>query len=324
MRTVWKTLISTAFFCVTGLAAAGNALFPISILSQNQSLTSTAGKYSLWMQTDGNLVIYRSDGTARWATNVPGLYAIMQGDGNFVVVGSANEAVFNTRTYGNPGAYIAIQDDGNLVVYASGGGGIALWSIGPDNDADDPRATGDVVGRDLASDPLGPAGHVAIADGSVVYQATNYSKNPDNKVETISLSEYKGTSRYWGAASPNIPSGEVDHQCYLTRCNTNDDNLVYVEARIAIVYRALQIILLGADYSIFLPDYQPSLAARDSLPRVRGVYRCDTFVLDAYNQTGIWHFETFERRQWEQKLSDLNNTFPFLPTTVFDKLKSFE
>jgi hypothetical protein len=53
----------------------------------------------LWMQYDGNVVLYSGAGNKLWATN----------------------------TDGNPGAYLRLQDDTNLVVYSSGG--FPLWSV---------------------------------------------------------------------------------------------------------------------------------------------------------------------------------------------------
>ena len=50
------------------------------------------------MQSDGNLVVYASDGKALWASG----------------------------TAGNPGSKLVLQNDGNLVVYAPSGK--PLWA----------------------------------------------------------------------------------------------------------------------------------------------------------------------------------------------------
>ena len=83
------------------------------------------------MQYDGNLVLY--DGsqalwhTYSWGRTGHGVYAVMQGDGNFVVYDPSTdppEVIFNTRTWGNNGAYFVLQSNADMVVYH----GIAsLW-----------------------------------------------------------------------------------------------------------------------------------------------------------------------------------------------------
>jgi hypothetical protein len=88
------------------------------------------------MQSDGNLVVYLNESVRRalWATNTagnPGAYAVMQGDGNFVVYSSSGAALWNSGTQNHPGAYVVLQDDANLVVVSSGG--VPLWSSGSVN-----------------------------------------------------------------------------------------------------------------------------------------------------------------------------------------------
>ena len=69
------------------------------------SITSQNGQSSLVMQGDGNLVLYRSGGTARWATGTVGKVvsqAVMQGDGNFVMYGPGAVYIWDTATDGHP------------------------------------------------------------------------------------------------------------------------------------------------------------------------------------------------------------------------------
>ena len=78
--------------------------------------------YKLLYQTDGNLVLYRGDGLALWASNTAGQtpgQVIMQADGNLVIYGPSG-VQFATDTYGNPNAVLILQNDGNLVIYAAG------------------------------------------------------------------------------------------------------------------------------------------------------------------------------------------------------------
>jgi hypothetical protein len=100
-------------------------------LHAGQQLGSCDGRFSLAMQTDGNLVLYESS-TALWSSNTAGTggaLATMQDDGNFVVYTGAGVALWSSVTAGaGCGAYVAVQNDGNTVIYNSGG--TALWSTG--------------------------------------------------------------------------------------------------------------------------------------------------------------------------------------------------
>jgi hypothetical protein len=85
-----------------------------------KTLTSPNGRSTFTMQADGNLVLYRSNGKARWATNTVGKtvsQAVMQGDGNFVLYGPGRSVVWASGTNGHPGATLVVQDDGNVVIY---------------------------------------------------------------------------------------------------------------------------------------------------------------------------------------------------------------
>lgn len=112
---------------------ANDTLTANQTLFANQSITSRNGRYTLIMQGDCNLVLYREgfrgNNQATWSSRTDrrgrNCRAIMQGDGNLVVYEEFGRAVFNTRTDRNPGAYLALQDDGNLVIYR---GNRALWA----------------------------------------------------------------------------------------------------------------------------------------------------------------------------------------------------
>jgi hypothetical protein len=108
--------------CSSQWLASGQAL------TRGQSRTSCDGRYTLAMQTDGNLVLYQRNVGAVWHThthNTAADRAVMQTDGNFVVYAGATP-LWHTHTYGHAGAQLAVQSDGNLVVY----GGSALWWSG--------------------------------------------------------------------------------------------------------------------------------------------------------------------------------------------------
>ena len=94
-----------------------------------QSFTSPSRQYTVVFQaSDGNLVEYGptgslwQSGTAWWGAT----RAVMQSDGNFVIYKANGSVLCATRTYNNPGAHIEVQNDGNLVIYTSGGA--PIWA----------------------------------------------------------------------------------------------------------------------------------------------------------------------------------------------------
>ncbi len=112
-------------------------------LVAGQSYASCDGRFTLAMQTDGNLVLYRDGAGAMWASNTyqsDGYVAVMQGDGNFVLYGHHSNPLWASGTNGHDGAYLALQDDGNLVVYAPGGH--PLWASGTNLPAPPPAPSG--------------------------------------------------------------------------------------------------------------------------------------------------------------------------------------
>ncbi|WP_198520609.1 trypsin-like serine protease [Kitasatospora sp. CB02891] len=95
------------------------------------------------MQQDGNLVRYRrTDATPTWTTNTPGnkgAWAHVQTDGNFVLYKSdGNPAtgtgiLWGSNTWGNDGAFLKLQDNGSLVLYKKDAAETAansIWSTG--------------------------------------------------------------------------------------------------------------------------------------------------------------------------------------------------
>lgn len=101
---------------------------PVASLPSNgylypgQSATSVDGRFSLFYQSDGNLVLYNTQTWAPlWASNTHGTsagFTAMQGDGNLVIYDAASNPVWSSSTHGNPGAFLVVQSDGNLVIYA--------------------------------------------------------------------------------------------------------------------------------------------------------------------------------------------------------------
>ena len=98
-------------------------------ITTNQYLKDPSGKYVLYMQNDGNLVLYYTGGNtwqARWATNTNGqpygqpVYnkALFTWCGDLILVNPNgwSRSITHTCT-GRIGQFIQIQSDGNLVVY---------------------------------------------------------------------------------------------------------------------------------------------------------------------------------------------------------------
>jgi hypothetical protein len=111
--------------------SANDRLNANECLNPNEKLTSANGCFTLIMQGDGNLVIYRnSNGKATWSSKTSRSCtnrACMQGDGNFVAYDCHDRATWSSKTSRNEGSSILMQDDGNLVIYAWNSGR-AIWS----------------------------------------------------------------------------------------------------------------------------------------------------------------------------------------------------
>jgi hypothetical protein len=99
-------------------------------LNANDQLVSNNRFVNLILQSDGNLVLYRTHyRKALWASNTDGMpvdSVVMQADGNFVAYTATGDYIWDTATQGNPGAFILLQDDGNLVIYDNAGN--PLWA----------------------------------------------------------------------------------------------------------------------------------------------------------------------------------------------------
>lgn len=112
-----------------GAPAAGRGLAPGEALYPGQAIQSAGGAASLVYQDDGNLVVYRADGTPVWASHTAGTAPgdlVMQWDGNLVLYDAGGRALWASQTHGHDRARLVLQDDGVLVVYAEDGA--PLWS----------------------------------------------------------------------------------------------------------------------------------------------------------------------------------------------------
>jgi hypothetical protein len=109
-----------------------DSLNPGEFLTPGQFLESSNGQFQVIYQTDGNFVVYRTrDKQPLWSSNTNGKPAwrcYMQGDGNLAVYQSQGQSVWASNTDGKGNCKLIIQDDGNLVIYTSGH--IPVWSTG--------------------------------------------------------------------------------------------------------------------------------------------------------------------------------------------------
>jgi hypothetical protein len=112
-------------------------------LRSGEKLTSPNGRFTLWMQGDGNLVLYDGPltvGNARWATSTWTLppaarptHADMQNDGHLVLYNDAMQPAWGSGIWGAQyaGAKLVLQDDGNLVIYLPNGTPLWASNTGP-------------------------------------------------------------------------------------------------------------------------------------------------------------------------------------------------
>jgi hypothetical protein len=110
--------------------ATGPALRAGDALFEGQTVHSPGGGARLTYQSDGNLVVYRHDGTPLWASHTAGTApgsVNMQYDGNLVIYDAGGRPLWASHTGGHDGASLTLQDDGVLVIF---GGGVPLWSTG--------------------------------------------------------------------------------------------------------------------------------------------------------------------------------------------------
>ncbi|MCO7224737.1 cellulase family glycosylhydrolase [Pleionea sp. CnH1-48] len=96
----WKTVFSNAAELVVG-----------------QVYYSNNNEFRLVMQGDGNLVLYRSNGTPVWHTSTHGNHGarcFLQSDGNLVIYSTSGQPLWHTHTYGNSGAILQMSNDGKI------------------------------------------------------------------------------------------------------------------------------------------------------------------------------------------------------------------
>jgi hypothetical protein len=115
----WGGVGSTATFLGSDRLNAGQQL------GINQYIESSDGRFVLFLQPDGNLVLY--NGSALWNTGTTtATRLVMQTDGNLVLY-NGNTPLWYTSTAGSSNRLV-LQVDGNLVEYSSAD--TPLWFTG--------------------------------------------------------------------------------------------------------------------------------------------------------------------------------------------------
>jgi hypothetical protein len=125
-------------------AATSGVLKSGEKLAGGQEIKSANGKFTLRMQTDGNLVFLNDKGEVKFHTGTApnkGVVATMQTDGNFTVTKNG-KALFSTGTQGT-GVNMHIQNDGNLTVRTPDGK--VLWSLSDVNQSKAELRTGQTL-----------------------------------------------------------------------------------------------------------------------------------------------------------------------------------
>lgn len=108
-------------------------LYSNGTVVKNQEIMSSGYKYSLIMQSDGNLVLYKC-GSPIWSTGTVGASdptLVMQNDGNLVIYASGGRPVWSSNTVSGQNSVLKLQNDGNMVMY--GAGNTPRWSTGTSN-----------------------------------------------------------------------------------------------------------------------------------------------------------------------------------------------
>lgn len=117
--------LALLMLCLANLALAASTLTVNQQLTSDQYLASDNGKFRLYMQGDGNLVL--RDWATRdsmWSAGTHGKGGIrikLQSDGNLVMRNSSGSAVWSSKTSRSGAVRLVMQDDGNLVLYTSSG-----------------------------------------------------------------------------------------------------------------------------------------------------------------------------------------------------------
>jgi cell wall-associated NlpC family hydrolase len=127
LATAATTLAGAAGTHRASAAFLGSTLGVGGRLNPGDYLSSPSGAYTLWMQSDGNLVEYAPGNRPLWASYTAGnngAFLVNQSDGNLVIY-APSTWIWASNTAGRGAANLVVQDDGNVVAYGPAG---ATWT----------------------------------------------------------------------------------------------------------------------------------------------------------------------------------------------------
>ena len=135
LHCIAAALVTTAIVTTAPrLLADGNSLGSGGSLGPGGSVTSPSGSFTLIYQNDGNLVVYRADGTPIWWTSTdgtnPGAVTVTP-DGGVILSDASGSVLWSAGTDGHPGDALVMQDSGALQVVDVNGA--VLWDSGSGN-----------------------------------------------------------------------------------------------------------------------------------------------------------------------------------------------
>jgi len=305
----------------------------------NQGLTASLNGYGVRLTDVGSFTVFRiRDQVILYQSPVlpnavtPALYMSANGS---LEIRSANGVDYIIQSTGIPGAYAIMEDTGSFSIYSPAPANSFLWGSGEDAMASAPTKIADVLGRDLDVPVVGFAGHIGLWDGTQVVEVINAAQ----PIRRTSLSAFKTASdAYWGKATFSLPA-IYSLGCALGSCY--DDGVMlthWVEYRPGVILRTQQIEIIGLQYTLLpYPTQAIPTLYRDGVmvkPAQQGVYRCDTFVIDALR---MWPYGTFSASPTEQGVGSLalgwwtsfvqyqlgQPAATSTPSSVFDQLLNF-
>lgn len=207
---------------------------------------------------------------------------------------------------------------------------------GPANNALPPANPGDVVARDLDSPVFSDLGHIGVWDGTYVIEMLNGGIN-GNYVNLNSWEDFKLRQKTWDSIRVNYSNSHTIRSCWDRVCDFLPSNgHISLTARQAVAARAFQVFLIGADYTrtALVVVAEPEMTEKPTSyrrPSVRGMYRCDTFVIDAFKTTtllnnNVYHpirSEANPPSGWSSKISAFSNSAAIPnPRALYDLIRN--
>ncbi len=227
-------------------------------ISAGQSLTSPSGRWTAFMQSDGNLVIYGPWATPRWSSNTAGrtnATLALGNDGGLTITSTQHVVIFSSHT--NNGSFLAMQDDGNLVLYNAARS--AVWYETPGSPVP--------PGQLYAGETLTPNESIYAQDGS--YRAVQQGDGNLVIYGPLGARWASNTSYSAGATSQLTSDGNLQltstdgNVLWSTKTTGSGTRLVMQPDGNLVLYDAGNVALWWSNYSVAAP---PGFTASLSQP----------------------------------------------------------